>query len=197
MGIDILGWVEIRPVKEEPTLWLPVVDVGLLADRSTEMFSWLYGVRKRDDGFVPIAAERGLPTDVSDRTKVEHDGAFATYPSEFFGTTWATWAEIKAINWDERVEDHVVERRKGSAPGTGTVAPKSSFLQFHRDEWPGTPEELQPGVHWEQEDREYEVVETYRRDAIEYGWAELFEIMAVLAKPRGNDAVRMVVWFCI
>lgn len=197
MGIDICGWVEIRLVAEEPAIWGPVVNVGLLADRSTEMFSWLFGVRKRDDGFAPIAAKRGLPTDVSDTTKAEHDSHFATYPSEFFGTTWVTWAEIQSINWDEQIEDRVHEHQKSWAPGEYVEGPKSTFLQFHREKWPGTPEELQSGVRWEQEDHEYEVVEFYRRNAIEYGWAELFEIMAVLAKPRGNDAVRMVVWFCI
>jgi hypothetical protein len=108
-----------------------------------------------------------------------------------------TWAEIQSINWDERIEDRVVVHRKSWASGTREEPSKSSFLQLYREAWPGTPEELQPGVRWEQGDYEYEVLETSRRDAIEYGWAELFESMAVLAKPRGNDAVRMVVWFCI
>jgi hypothetical protein len=69
MGIDICGRIVIRPHVEEPSRWLPVVNVMLLADPSTEMFSWLFGIRTRDDGFAPIAAERGLPTDVSDTSR--------------------------------------------------------------------------------------------------------------------------------
>ncbi|WP_297153093.1 hypothetical protein [Thermogemmatispora sp.] len=103
MGVDITGWIECRQfflLKSEATPWRPATSLRFLFhDRNYDAFGCLFGV-KNYANFRPVAQGRGLPEDVSPEVQAEYerwgDGAF--------GTSWITWAEIKAIDWEEPAE---------------------------------------------------------------------------------------------
>ncbi|MFG2562964.1 hypothetical protein [Streptomyces sp. NPDC048496] len=69
MGTDINGYIECKrdyPVDfdETDSLWHAAMDLDHLYDgREYSAFGCLFGVR--DNSFEPLAAERGLPLDVS------------------------------------------------------------------------------------------------------------------------------------
>ena len=99
MGCDITGWVEFsnttwRHRQVEGARWLPVLDAGFLLGRNYDLFGSLFGVRNATD-FAPVAADRGLPTDLSELTR--RDAEYEAYHSH----TWVTWEELAAVDWDE------------------------------------------------------------------------------------------------
>lgn len=103
MGCDITGWVEFSdttPSRQhaEGAQWWGVINAGLLLGRNYALFGSLFGVRNTT-GFDPVAADRGLPSDLSMRT-----GRDAQW-EECHSHTWVTWAELAAVDWDERAPD--------------------------------------------------------------------------------------------
>lgn len=200
MGTDIYGWVEFRnPVSEQ---WDSIIKLdSLLGDRNYEVFAWLFGICRKHDmpvlrDFAPIAAERGLPPDVSDDAATEYADISQRIPQEIFGATWISWREIQAIDWDEPVENRIIETYNDK-PGGETVYWHSQLFRKHADAVAGTPGALTPGQRWAVNDHRYEVVATRRRDALERDWALLFRLMEALAGRYGDESVRMVVWFVI
>lgn len=117
MGADIHGWVEVRYEYLDEfdglNIWYAIIKAGQLLDRDYDAFGMLFGVRNRA-GFVPVANHRGLPADASDEVR-EH----GTPPEDageddwicYHSPTWITYAEIKAINWDESALDKPLTRR--------------------------------------------------------------------------------------
>ena len=109
MGADIHGWVEVG----DDETWYAVINAGQLLDRNYDTFGMLFGVRNRA-GFTPVAPDRGLPTDISDEVR-EHgnppegadDDAWICYHSP----TWISWAEVRAIQWEESALDKPLTRR--------------------------------------------------------------------------------------
>lgn len=172
----------------------------LLGDRNYEVYSWLFGVCRRPDipmrwDFPPMAAERGLPPDASREAAAEYADHIARFPTEIHGASWATLSEMLAIDWDEPIEDRVIESRRGQQVSEYW---RSQLRPKRADIVAGHIETLRPGQRWTEGDTTYEVVAMRRRDALEHEWALLFRLMETLAS-RWNDAsgVRMVVWFAI
>jgi hypothetical protein len=60
MGIDIHGWVEKNSDEE----WFAVMNVERILVRNYDIFGCLFGVMNYAS-FVPIAQERGVPTNAS------------------------------------------------------------------------------------------------------------------------------------
>jgi hypothetical protein len=72
MGVDITGWVEVKPIYFDPTAtadpivpilgrWVPIIhNVGFLVGRDYDTFGCLFGARNHAN-FIPLAAERGIP----------------------------------------------------------------------------------------------------------------------------------------
>ncbi|WP_257137776.1 hypothetical protein [Streptomyces sp. b84] len=63
-----------------------------------------------------MAEDRGFPDDASDELRAE----FAGYggPDDVHGTTWLTWAELDAADWQETNASGT--RTRASAAGTDT-----------------------------------------------------------------------------
>jgi hypothetical protein len=184
--------VEIRYLP--PDTWSGLIRVAPFADRNYEVFSWLFGVRNHGE-FAPLAAQRGLPEDVSEETKASYEAAVTAYGREYHAPTWITWAEIDAIDWDERIDDRVLECKKGQ-PLVGWIEHwRARFVQEHPDRLPDPVEQLQPDAAWEHGEKAYVVVRTLRRDVLDDSWVLLFRTMELLARKYGDDGVRMVVWF--
>ena len=110
MGCDITGWVEFSdttPSRRHAgrAWWSPVLDAGFLLGRDYDLFGSLFGVRNGTD-FAPVAADRGLPTDLSELAR--RDAECEGYHSH----TWVTWEELAAVDWDELALDWGDEFRR-------------------------------------------------------------------------------------
>jgi hypothetical protein len=64
-----------------------------------DMFGCLFGVMNYAN-FKPIAPERGLPADSSEQIRQELE----QFGNTAFSTTWISWREVQAINWEEAAE---------------------------------------------------------------------------------------------
>jgi hypothetical protein len=81
------------------------------------------------------AAERGLPLDASETVRAELD-RLAEWPDQVFGTTWITWAELKATDWTEPAEraDSRLHQYRQTAEGlkfVGKSAWDRRFAEAH------------------------------------------------------------------
>nr|BBH93794.1 hypothetical protein KTA_19930 [Thermogemmatispora argillosa] len=202
MGVDISGWIECRRsfLREgETTPWQPAIRLGFLFhDRSYDAFGCLFGVRNYAN-FRPVAEERGLPEDVSPAVREEYE----RWGEGVFGAGWITWAEIKAIDWEEPAElpDARIHRYRRAEDGSliyeGKAAWDRDFAQavdhsliegiFGTRTWP-------EGQEWEINGKVYRSVRLRRKDA-RPSWEVTFAVMEALARNYGDDGVRMIVWF--
>ncbi|MFE9424801.1 hypothetical protein ACFYNO_17715 [Kitasatospora sp. NPDC006697] len=121
--------------------------------------------------------------------------------SGFHGTTWISWAEVKAVDWDEPAEkpdSRLHEYRQtpdglrlfGKAAWNPAFAGAMGLERGDVREWP-------EGSEWLVGDTLYRSVTLRRRDAVtESGeWRPVWDAMKELAAQHGDDNVRLVVWF--
>ena len=206
MGIDISGAIECRPgfgfLPDPEVAWEFAIDLAQLnCSQSYDAFGCLLGVANYA-GFTPIAAERGLPSDIADRTRQDH----ARYSNESFAQTWVTWAELDAVDWDEPAErpDARVHRYLQDADGGWVMADKSSWNRdlaqvtgvSLADATAGTP--VYPeGTQWRIGNQLFRSERLIRRDAVPAtgAWAPVWTVMRTLADLHGGDNVRLIVWF--
>jgi uncharacterized UPF0160 family protein len=206
MGTDIHGWVEVRPLADEPE-WYGVINAGLLVGRDYDTFGCLFGV-KNYAGFVPLAAGRGLPEDasaevraVTTRAEGMTDGEYA---AAVHSASWIAWSELTVVDWDElapvadrRIHEYerdptgrLVYRRKAAwspplAEATGLSVAEALL----------TPRVYPEGAEWEIDGVVYRAERLRRRDALDEDWQLLFDLMARLARRYSDERVRLVVWF--
>lgn len=209
VGTDISGFVECRAWHrhddrddEGGAGWRAAVDLFFLnITRNYDAFGCLFGVRNYAN-FRPVAAGRGVPADASDVVRVELD-RLAQWPDQCFRTTWATWAEVKAVDWSEHAEeaDSRLHEFRQTDDGLKFVGKSSWSPRLARAgaappsagevwTWP-------EGSEWVVDDSVYRAVRLSRRDAIPTGgeWGPVWTVMAALAELHGDDNVRLVVWF--
>jgi hypothetical protein len=204
MGIDIAGSIECRAEfghgddPDEP--WRYAIDLAVLnTTRNYDAFGCLFGVANFA-GFAPVAADRGLPADAAEQTRIAHDHAGA------FATTWIGWSEVAAVDWgepalrtDARIHEYVpdgeggwrYESKAGWSPRLakhlGIVGDKSGYGDTVWAE----------GTEWIIENRLYRVGRVYRRDAVTPTgeWQQVWSVMNTLASLHGDQNVRLNVWF--
>ncbi|MFC8537484.1 hypothetical protein ACFUJY_26710 [Streptomyces sp. NPDC057249] len=203
MGTDMSGFLEYRTSQDdqEPA-WYSAQDLSSLNDvRNYDAFGCLFGVRNYAN-FRPLAAGRGFPADASATMSARFAQLTEWYGQDgFHGTTWITWAEVKAVDWDELAEKpdsrlHQYRRtpsglrRTGKASWSGAFAEAVGLEAGEVREWPD-------GSEWLIGDTLYRSVTMRRREAVtETGeWQPVWEAMQELADRYGDDAVRLVVWF--
>jgi hypothetical protein len=208
MGTDISGFIECRTwhLHGEETPWHAAVDLFCLyTTRNYDAFGCLFGVRNFAD-FRPLATGRGLPGDVSEGVLAELDRAYSS-PDDVFGTSWISWAEVKAVDWEEMAEApdsrlHRYEQtpdglkmagKSGWSPTTAQFAAAVGLPSQPGGEPPAWPE----GAEWLVDDVLYRSETLSRRDAIpaDSDWTPVWVVMETLAGLHGDDNVRLVVWF--
>ena len=105
VGIDIHGWVEVRPRFHPPVLpdlelrrWDGIVKLDHLLARNTALCAALFAV-----GTAPpesaLAARRGLPDDLSQ----EAEAAYLTDAEDPAAVAWPSWVtleELQAATWE-------------------------------------------------------------------------------------------------
>ena len=105
MSTDVSGMIECRPgariwgEDDGDTTWHEAIDLFVLnTGNAYDALACLFGVRN-SFGFRPLAEGRGLPEDVSSgvRDRFHAEGG----PRDVWGTTWISWAELAAADWDE------------------------------------------------------------------------------------------------
>lgn len=94
MGTDIYGWVEIKNPNSQT--WMGVMSIEYVAERNYRLFSVLFGGRYRVSGFTPIAADRGIPDDLSPEAREFWDDGH--------DATWILWSELNEVDWDDTLD---------------------------------------------------------------------------------------------
>lgn len=203
MGWQMAGEVEVRfPWHEgmedlglEP--WVVAVHAGLIVRRSYQAFHCLFGATPGRSHLEPVAANRGLPPDVSKEVREDAKRSDDADPAGFCLPSWVTWAELEQVDWDE-VEP-------------GSLAVLHRFVRDECGEWIrdtempvddemdeaifGPDSAWAHGQEWLVGDRLYRAIYPTRRDALDEAWWSLFAIMGELAKRFRPEGVRLVVWF--
>ncbi|MFE7842881.1 hypothetical protein ACFU53_44510 [Streptomyces sp. NPDC057474] len=122
MSTDVSGVIECRPgarlwgPEDEDSVWEAGIDLFLLnRGNAYDGLACLFGIRNFF-GFRPLAEGRGFPHDASDGLRRD----FLAYggPDHVHGTTWLTWAELEATDWQET--DASGTRSRAAAAGTDT-----------------------------------------------------------------------------
>ena len=186
MGKDINGWVEVRRHYERAkppfnVQWHGVITVNSLIDRNYDMFSSLFGVTSSFARFSPVAPDRGLPKDISERASDD----YLTWEC-VTGETWISWLEIQAIDWDEEGMDGRPHEYAPDNTGQLVYVGKAA---------PGPTDVIEAGNTWQAGESVFIVEKTSRREGLRRDWQLLFRLMEALAAEYGPDGVRMVVWF--
>ena len=182
MGVDILGWVEVKRSDE----WIGALRIDALVYRHKYGFGSMF---LDDEMFQPIAKGRGLPDDVSEELKLSH-------PEEDWGHTWASWDEIAAIDWEAvyTPPSPRIYTRKRTAKGDVRL---DSISYLHEMKDP-PPLDFTHEGDTQIGDIVYSVVHepsVQRKETLHAGWQVVFEVMRFITDDRGNENVRLVVWF--
>ena len=184
MGIEIRGWIEFRDAALDEFLgkinWHGVIDLSYFLPRNTNAFGCLFGARNPSH-FVPIAANRGIPNDVSEPVKSEMGPQ-----NGFFHHSWITWQELTQVDWEESVLDAFVRRYKQDE--NGNWKSEGTFI-------PHPPIEYIEGASWQNGDTWNVIERISRADAVKGTFDLTFDLMKRLAQDYGDEFVRLVVWF--
>lgn len=199
MGTDIYGFIECRhgySADGDPApFWQPAIELDHLYDyRDYAAFGSLFGVRNHPGGLEPLALARGLPEDVSETVSQAHLG---------HGTTWITWAELAAADWEEATPepDTYLHRYRRSAPGDAWVFEERAFpvdrlAELSGQAPPPDGRGWPAGTEWEDGDVLLRIEPLTRRQTVHAAtWAPVLTAMRVLAERHGDTCVRLVVWF--
>lgn len=222
MGVDISGWVEVKPDYFDHTTpedvvmgrWVAIVrNVGFLVSRDYDAFACLFGVRNHAN-FAPMAADRGIPHDSAEEMRREWEVAktrFSGTADEPFGESWVAWSELKAADWEEEAQysDSQLHQYKRDEYGQLIYQMKASWdRRFAESVFADQLDEsmraalLNPGslafpprMEWEIDGVVYRSEKLKRKDAVSAEWRVLFRMMEALATQYGDDGVRLVAWF--
>ncbi len=211
MGWDICGAIECREQAGQEAVWKQVADLyPLYQGRNYDSFGCLFGFCNYAN-FRPIAEGRGLPPDASSEVREYYEG----YGEEPAGASWVSWAEIKAIDWEEESEQpdsriHRYERNEqGELIFTGKAAWDREFEELVNSQMleteAGTMASImgavlgmkpirQEGQQWEKGNVVYRAEKLRRKDVCD-DWSGVFNAMEQYAATYGDDGVRLVVWF--
>ncbi|MFV5994779.1 hypothetical protein ACNPQM_20495 [Streptomyces sp. NPDC056231] len=188
---------------DDSSAWHAAFDLySLGVDRNYDAFGCLFGVRNYVN-FRPLAPNRGIPIDASETVRAELDRL--PWPDQAHSCTWITWAELKAVDWDEMAErpDSRIHEYRDTPHGLRLVGKASWSPRFARAV--GIPEpvaggygqEWPEGSEWLIDDVLFRSVKLCRRDAVtDTGeWQPVWNAMKALAEQHGDENVRLVVWF--
>ncbi|NUR00952.1 MAG: hypothetical protein HOY79_31815 [Streptomyces sp.] len=206
MGTDIYGGIEFRHpgagtdyYDGEP--WVVAMDLWPLYDQTDyAAFGCLFGVRNYA-GFRPLAADRGLPPDLSSALRAELE-AFVV-AGDMSAASWVSWAELAAMD-PASAPDHFAGRLTWSTK----ESPWTLRQQLVPVSWPSDlvsvvgqpPPDLDLATQaseWTTEDLHCRYEPLTAGTILGEGshWPHVFAVMKALADRFGEAAVRLVVAF--
>ncbi|TJZ99596.1 hypothetical protein [Actinacidiphila oryziradicis] len=205
MSTDIHGGIEFRhpgvgtDYEGEP--WIAAMDLWPLYDQTDyAAFGCLFGVRNYA-GFRPLAAGRGLPSDLSSGLRAQLESSVAA--GDLTGASWVSWKELARLDLTS-TPDHFVGRLTWSTMSS----PSLLHQQLVPSPWPPDvlaavgqpPPELDLAAHG----REWTTTDLHcRYEPLAAGavlgegshWPHVFTVMRALADRFGEETVRLVVTF--
>lgn len=203
MGWDMAGEVEVRPSWHEGMAdlglepWVVALHASLIVGRNYKAFHCLFGATIPRSQFEPVAANRGLPPDVSKDVREDARRSEEADPAGFCWPSWVTCAELEQVDWNEIEPDSRAVLHRFVCDRRGEwVRDNEMPVDDEMDEAIFGPDSA--WVHdqeWLVGDRLYRAVHPTRRDALDEEWWSLFAIMGELAKRFTPEGVRLVVWF--
>ncbi|MFJ5924421.1 hypothetical protein ACIQF6_17665 [Kitasatospora sp. NPDC092948] len=207
MSTDIHGGIEFHHpgvdtdyYDGEP--WVLAMNLWPLYDRTDhDAFGCLFGVRN-DAGFRPLAADRGLPPDLSSGLRPWMQPAVDA--GDYHGATWVGWAEIARLDPAATPVHHT-----GRLTWSSASSPPSPHRQrLVPDQWPPDvldavgppPVDLDRSAHpteWTSGDLRcrYEPLTAAHLLGSTSHWPHVFAVMQALAGRFGEDGVRLVAAF--
>jgi len=111
---------------------------------------------------------------------------------EGIAPTWVTWAELKALNWEEEAKDYRVHEYVIEEDGTERYLGKAAL---HSELTPEDYQRIRAGEEVKKGNKVYRLGMLKRAEVLTDDWKILFELIEVLAKHYGDENVRLVVWF--
>lgn len=182
MGCDIHGWVEYSL---DGYTWEPMLNAEAVLSRSYDIFGLLFGVRNYVN-FIPIAPERGLPSDVSDFVKKQggdEDGHSHSY---------ITLEEFNAIDWKQESQEfdgriHMYQKVKGKWKSSGKAS-SSGYIDVNSILATGKQELIKGNT-------KYVVEKTKAKDCLEGNFEEMFKYLNNIQEQNNWYKIRLVVWF--
>jgi hypothetical protein len=196
VGTDIDGVIESRSPDGRWQFTADLLDFK--PPRDYVAWECLFGVRGAGDVERPLFADRGLPDGVSDPVRETSEGAFQ------HGHTYATWAEVEAVDWDAPLA-HVPAWNwalRAQPGGEDLVRVTPGLREAAADTFGGdlllSPPEWPPGAEVYLDGGVYRsVILTARMLAPPDAgcWAQVWNAMRNLAAGHGDEHVRLVVWF--
>jgi len=207
VGIDIHGFIEVRPWASWPDLpseipWKAAARLDCLnITRDYDAFGCLFGVMNFA-GFQPIAADRGLPEDAGELVRQERQALYQ--PAQW--TTWISWEEIRSIDWREPAErvDARLHEYHRTPDGQWQCVGKAAWSREMRQAQglevppPGTPPGTWPeGSIWTSGDMQWRAERLTRGHAVpaDSAWQPVWDVMGVLGRLHGERNCRLIVWF--
>lgn len=193
MGTDINGYVEVYNNIEQR--WQIALDLEWLNLRNYKMFASLFDVRNGSYDFQSVAAHRGLPDDCAQETRNKH--AYEAKNVGIHSTSWITWKELEAIDWDEHlansenIECHFQYQGRDYT-SWHYLAEMERLGQLTKSEI----DLLLRGEDLPKDGKLYRYFKLRRRDARDVSphWRILFDVMQAMASSF-PERVRLVVWF--
>jgi hypothetical protein len=204
MSIGMSAWLEVvgpGPARDDP--WVGVASLGYVLADGTVAYAAVFPLIAAAE-FVPIVPERGLPPALSEEVRKASERA-RDYADGFFGATWATWQELKGMDWDEespslfgpvfqhtRLPDGSLTDGKAAAWDYNT----NRWFAFETEQgaaeapWLRVKEE-----EWEADGHVYRLRHLRRADVLGKNWQAVFTMMGALAELYGESGIRLVVWF--
>lgn len=184
MGCDIHGFVEIRPYPKRNNDWTGLFAIDYILSRNYDLFGLLFDVRNYSH-FVPVAARRGLPEDVSEEASEE----CGSWGMAAHSKSYITYFEIKDIDWSLETDE--------IADWISVYENEKLFSVFM--DWSGLSRDefrrLHMGEIIEKDGKIYKCEKTKYISAKDSNWNNLVAIMRILADKFGMENVRLVVWF--
>jgi len=197
VGTDIDGAIESRSADGRWHIEADLLDFR--PPRDYDAWECLFGVRGTGDVNRPLFADRGLPHDVSDPVR---EAAVGDYQHNH---TYATWAEVRAVDWDAPLAARPAWNRalKRGPEGDEVVRVTPGLREAAARTFGGgdlllAPAEWPPGGQVRVDDAVYRpVLLTARMLAPpnEGCWSQVWSAMRGLAAEYGDEQVRPRFWF--
>lgn len=194
MGSDCHGYLEYRyeckeedSHKEKYSSWTGI-DIGNILYRNYDIFAMLFGVRN-DQGYKPLAYNRGLPSDVS--SEVQEDEWMNDLKSDAHSHTWVDAKELREFDFDGMIDGgllmSIIDKPSGKSFVTDAAMDLMKLNKVERE---------MANIAWVEKDGfRLERFQKLARIALDSHWKLVLDMVKLFAGTYGEINVRLVLWW--